>query len=189
VIRAYLAARWNCSQEREDVTDGAQEIFFQCFKPGGALTRVSEDRPGGFRAYLYGVTRNVAGTLDASRARSRHESLPTTLTSEDPSLSQVFDRAFAVAITREARDLFRARAMRSESAFQRYRALELTYERGSRAEDVGCELGLPGSAVYALVSRARKEFRAILLQVVASYHPEDSRSEIEKRCVDLFAAG
>ncbi|HMS16803.1 MAG TPA: hypothetical protein PKA37_08170 [Planctomycetota bacterium] len=187
VIRTYLSARWRCSLEHEDVGDGAREIFLQCLKPGGALSRVDDQQPGGFRGYLYGITRNVALSLDARRMRARHEGLPPSLESDDPTLSAVFDRAFAAAITREARELFQVRAQRSPNAYLRYRALELTYERGARAEEVGRELGLAGTAVYALVSRARKEFRATLLQVMASYHPEDTRAELERRCTELFS--
>jgi len=189
VIRAYLAARWRLPVLHEDVADGAQEVFLQCFKPGGALGRAAADRTGGFRAYLFGVVRNVAGTLDEARRRRRLapnevEDVP----SDDASLSHVFDRAFARALTREARRLMEERAAGEGHAHLRVRALELMYEHGLPARDVATRMDLDVSAVYIHLSRGRKEFRAALLEVLASYHPEDTKEELERRCVEIFTA-
>src|SRR6187549_3464929 len=93
VITAYLAARWRRPQDHQEVVDGVQEVFLQCFKPGGALGRADQDRPGGFRAFLYGITRNVAGTIESARQRYRREgggdgleAVPT----DESTVSQVF---------------------------------------------------------------------------------------------------
>ncbi len=191
VIRAYLAARWRLTPSDEEVADGAQEVFLQCFKPGGALARAESDRPGGFRAFLYGITRNVAGTLEAARQRRRRAQDSDELDgveSDDASASRVFDRAFAQALTREARRLLASRADAGGQAALRLRALELMYERGLPSRDIAVELALDVAAVYPLMTRARKEFRAALLEVLAAYHPTDTREELERRCIEIFSA-
>ena len=36
--------------------------------------------------------------------------------------------------------------------------------------------------------RPKTLFRAALLEVLASYHPEDTKEELERRCVEIFTA-
>src|SRR5215218_8624497 len=70
VVRAYLAARWRGSPDRlGDLDDAVQDVFVECLRDGGLLERASADRPGGFRAFLYGAVRNVALRAEARRAR------------------------------------------------------------------------------------------------------------------------
>ena len=54
------------------------------------------------------------------------------------------------------------------------------YEKGLPSREIAKELGLDVAAVYPLMTRARKEFRAALLEVIAAYHPEDSREALEQ---------
>jgi RNA polymerase sigma factor (sigma-70 family) len=193
VIRAYLAARWRLPVDHEEVSDGAQEVFLQCFKPGGALLRADSDREGGFRAFLYGITRNVAGTIEAARARRRRDhgaagEALEEVPSDETTVSRVFDRAFAQALTREARALLAARATPNSPAAARLRALELMYESGMPSRDIAKETGVDVAAIYPLLTRARKEFKAALLEVLAGYHPDDTKEQLERRCIDVFSA-
>src|SRR5258705_5058820 len=71
LIKAYLAARWRLPADHEDVGDGAQEVLLQCFRQHGALDSVEPGQGSGFRAFLYGVTRNVAAMAERKWARSR----------------------------------------------------------------------------------------------------------------------
>ena len=48
-------------------------------------------------------------------------------------------------------------------------------------------LGLDVATVYMLMTRARKEFKSALIEVLASYHPSDSREALERRCVEIFS--
>src|SRR6185437_2518113 len=43
--------------------------FVECFKQGGMLAHVERDRSGGFRAFLFGVVRNVARRSETRRGR------------------------------------------------------------------------------------------------------------------------
>ena len=98
VIHAYLGARWRGSALARELEDAAQEVFLDCFRDGGALERAERDRPGGFHAFLYGVTRVVALRFERAGAqrKDRHQIGvdPNDLGSEDPSLSKAFDHAW-----------------------------------------------------------------------------------------------
>src|SRR5438445_13793858 len=60
VIRAYLAARWQDSTYQQELDDGVQEVFLECFRQGGVLQRGDPVHPGRFRPFLYGWALNVA---------------------------------------------------------------------------------------------------------------------------------
>ena len=60
VVRAYLGARWRDHRLRSELDDAAQEVFLECLREGGALSRATPGRPGGFHAFLLGVVRHVA---------------------------------------------------------------------------------------------------------------------------------
>src|SRR5436190_19501604 len=134
LIKAYLAARWRVPLHHEDVGDATQEVLLQCFRQHGALESVEPGRESGFRAFLYGVTRNVAAMTERKWSRSReaqaaHSDVFVERADDDLTLSQVFDRAWAEVVVREARALLQRRAlMRGGTAVLRARALELRYQ-------------------------------------------------------------
>src|SRR5262245_23568033 len=104
VVRAYLVARWRTDEP--DLDDAIQEVFLACFQPEGVLERADPGRPGGFRAFLYGVARNVARRVETRKARRRERPLEGESAeepvAEEESLSRAFDRAWAKALMREA---------------------------------------------------------------------------------------
>jgi hypothetical protein len=89
-----------------DLDDAVQEVFLACFRDGGVLGRADPERPGGFRAFLYGVARNVARQAEARRGRRPGQPPDgrdlADLAADDESLSAAFDRAWAKALMREA---------------------------------------------------------------------------------------
>ncbi len=98
VIRAYLSARWHLPVAHEAVDDGTQEVFVQCFKPGGALQGVDPAGPARFRTYLYGVVRHVADRIERTNGvrRMAQEGSGAGLddfADAEATLSRVFDRA------------------------------------------------------------------------------------------------
>ena len=104
VIRAYLAARWKNSPIQSEIDDACQEVFIECFRSEGPLTKADPNRR--FRTYLYGVVRNIA--LRVEQKRGRHpEMQPATeshfdkLESSEENLGRVFDRAWALQILKE----------------------------------------------------------------------------------------
>ncbi len=69
VVRAYLRTRWRTSQQQSDLDDAVQEVFVECFRAGGALDAVVDGRVPSFRAFLYGIVRNVARRFEARPVR------------------------------------------------------------------------------------------------------------------------
>jgi DNA-directed RNA polymerase specialized sigma24 family protein len=70
VVRAYLAARWRGSPLRQELGDAVQEVFVECFRQGGALEAAGAGRVLSFRAFLYGVVRNVARRFESRPVRA-----------------------------------------------------------------------------------------------------------------------
>src|SRR6185437_8832172 len=107
VVRAYLAARWRDSKLLRDLDDTVQDVFVECLRDGGVLDRARADRPGGFRAFLYGAVRHVAQRAEARRARRVAREAADIIDLEgipgdEEAFSRVFDRAWAKAVMREA---------------------------------------------------------------------------------------
>jgi RNA polymerase sigma-70 factor (ECF subfamily) len=191
VVRAYLAARWRQSPCLGELDDAAQEVFVECFKQGGALGRAAPDRPGGFRAFLYGLVRNVARRVEEDRARAR-EQQPSErdgldwVPAAEASLSRAFDRAWAKALLREAGRLQEERAAGLGAAAQRrVELLQLRFHEGLPIRDVARRWGVEAAALHHEYARARKEFKAALAEVVA-FHQPGSAEEVERACADLL---
>ncbi len=191
VIRAYLATRWRLPRDHADVADASQEVFLQCFRDRGALERLDPDRPGGLRAFLYGVTAKTASELERKGARWRRN------TSRDPidpelhaaaelSNSRAFDKAWATMIAREARGLLIERA-KNGTAVSRRRlyCLEQRYFNGKSPREIAPELGIDAQRVSELLYEGKLEYRAALFEIVASYFPKASEREIEDRCREI----
>lgn len=191
VIRAYLAARWRVSKDSPGVADATNDVFVDCFKDGGALSRVDPSFAGGFRAFLYGVVRNVALMAERRIARQRDAAggfAVEDLADSEASLSRVFDRAWAEAVVQEARDRMGTRASRSPGAARRFRALAMRFEQGMPPREIAAALDEPVERIYEALREARIEFKAMLMEVMAGYHPVANEAELERHCVELLAA-
>jgi RNA polymerase sigma-70 factor (ECF subfamily) len=70
VVRAYLAARWRGSPLQADLDDAVQEVFVERFRQGGAIEAAGAGRVPSFRAFLYGVVRNVARRFESRPVRA-----------------------------------------------------------------------------------------------------------------------
>ena len=100
VVRAYLAARWRGVAHPPDADDAAQDVFVECFRGGGVLDKIDAGRPGGFRAFLLGVARNVARRHEDRRRPP--DPLPAGLVGDDTGPAEAFDKAWARALLRQA---------------------------------------------------------------------------------------
>lgn len=177
VVRAYLTARWRRSGPGQDLEDALQEVFLECFKEGGALETVAPGRPGGFRAFLHGVTRKVAARYDERRLRRREVGLeeldaePWSVASEDD-FAKVFDRAWARAMVREAAAQ-QARHARNagDEAQQRVELLQLRFQEGLPIREIARRLDREPSRVHHDYAKAREEFQLALREVVAFHMP------------------
>jgi RNA polymerase sigma-70 factor (ECF subfamily) len=190
VLRAYLAARWQASPLREEIDDVVQDVFVECFRPHGLLERADAERPGGFRAFLYGVARNLARRREQRRPREQPAPVDHSLeqiAQDESSLSHAFDRAWARAILREAARVQEDHARtRGEQALRRVELLRLRFHDGLPIRTIAERWGLDAAVMHHEYARARQEFRAALCEVVA-FHHAGTPAEIEQECAELLA--
>ena len=190
VIRAYLRARWRNTPLMGQVDDASQQVFIDCFREDGALGRADPDRESGFGAFLYGVVRNVARAVERKHARTKEQQaasglLERVLADED-SLAQVYDRAWATALMRDAASLHMERAQAAgPDAVRRHRLLSLRYGENRPIREIAAEWGVEAEQLHREATKARREFRAALMDVLRELHGPKG---IEEECDRLFAA-
>lgn len=186
VLRAYLSARWRDSRLLQDLDDAVQDVFVECLRPGGALERLDPSRDGGFRAFLYGVARNVALRRESRRPAPDGAADLDAIPDDHTSLSRVFDRAWARAILREAARVQeeRARAL-GERALRRVELLRLRFHEGLPIREIGRRWGTDAAGLHHEYATAREEFRAALIDVVAFHHAGDPGA-VEEECRKLL---
>lgn len=191
-IRAYLAARWQGSPFAQELDDATQEVFLECFRQGGVLQRADRSRPGGFRAFLYGVVRNVALRIETRRAQGRERQPesgfdPEGVEGSEASLSRAFDRAWAECLLRDAAQRQADRARQAgEAALKRVELLRLRFREGLPIREIARLWGSDPAVLHREYARARAEFKEALLEVVA-FHQPGSGADVEKECGDLLA--
>ena len=186
VVRAYLAGRWRGSALRDDLDDATQEVFVECFRQGGALDAAGAGRVPGFRAFLYGVVRNVARRFESRPPRPAGP-LPD-IPAHEESLSRLFDRSWAQAIMAEAAQLQKRQAgERGLKAVERTELLRLRFEENLPIRAIAERWAVPAAELHHDYALARQEFRAALLSVVAFHHP-GSPAEVEQEAASLLRA-
>ena len=190
-VEAYLRARWAGTRYLQEVEDGVQELFLECFRHGGLLEHAAEGRPGGFRAFLYGALRNVALRIERRRGRNQAHQTPGDVdleASDETSLSRVFDRSWALALLGEAVRKHGEEARSSgEAALRRVELLRLRFQENMPIRDIASLWGVEPAVLHHEYARAREEFKAVLLAVVAFQCP-GSPSEGERECAELLGA-
>ena len=192
MVRAYLTARWRGSKLLQDLDDALQDVFVECLREGGLLDRARADRPGGFRAFLYGAVRNVALRAEAKRARQLAREPAEAIALEDvpgdeETLSRVFDRAWAKAVMREAAERQAALAsQRGEAARRRIELLRLRFHEGLPIREIARLWGLDAASLHHEYARARQEFRSALREVVVFHHP-GTTEDVDRECAQLLS--
>jgi len=191
VILTYLRKRWNGSAHYQEVEDAVQQVFVECFRRGGVLEKTDPDRPGGFRAFLYGVIRNIALRTECRLVRDRKREPAAAFDLDEverreSSLSRVFDQAWARAVLREAAARHAERAEKlGESARMRVELLRLKFQEDLPIREIAKRFKTESTVLHREYAQARKEFRAAFLEVVSFHHP-GSRKEVEKECARLL---
>ena len=191
VVQKYLSARWGRSRFASFVDDACQEVFVECFRSGGPLERAERGRPGGFRGFLYGVVRNVARRVEQRQyirmPGTGGEDVLNNVGTDESSLSQVFDRAWAQAIMKEAGDRQAVRAAQAgPDAARRIELLKLRFQDGLPIRDIAVKWNVEAANLHREYSKARKEFLVSLRQVVFEQNDGVSPSEVDQRCVELI---
>ncbi|MCZ6786831.1 MAG: sigma-70 family RNA polymerase sigma factor [Planctomycetota bacterium] len=172
VIRAYLVARWRHTALFDQVEDAAQQVLLDCFKKDGALSRADPDRETGFRAFLYGVVRNVALTVERKRARTRERQTTSSVDleafeSKEDSCATVFDREWARTLLRDAAEVQLARARKKgPDATRRHRLLALRYGENLAIREIAARWEMDAAVLHREYPKAREEFKRALMDVV-----------------------
>jgi RNA polymerase sigma-70 factor (ECF subfamily) len=196
-VRALVAARWSGSPRIVDIDDAVQDVFVECFRSGGVLSRAGADRLPAFRAFLVGVVRNVARRIEGRRGPLAF----TDATPEDASTfapggfaaavdppSRDVERTWARALVGEARDLLESRVRQAdEAARRRVALLELRFQENLPIREIARRWGTDPARLHREYARARSEFRAALFEVVAAHHP-GSPADVERTCEQLLLA-
>jgi RNA polymerase sigma factor (sigma-70 family) len=192
IVRSYLLARWGGSPLAQEMEDVVQEVFVEAFRDGGVLQRAEPDAPGGFRAFFYGVIRNVARRAESRHGRRRDQQPATAFYGEtpdeqEPRLSAIFDREWARGMMRDAADRQReaARAAGPE-AQRRVELLRLRFYEGWPIREIARLWKTDAADLHREYARARKEFRKALAEAVAYHHP-GSAAAVERECEELLA--
>lgn len=189
VIRAYLLARWRTNPLHRELDDAMQEVFVDCFRDDGALTRAEPRRDGGFRAFLFGVVRNVARRFERARAQAG-KPLDSTIDPEggDLSPSDVFDRSWAQALMKQAAALQMMLAQENgPAALRRVDLLRLRFEESLPIRDIAQLWSEDPAHLHHEYAKARREFHAALKEVVRQHHP-DIDGQIDAECSRLLAS-
>ena len=196
-VRALLAARWRGSPRVVEIDDALQDVFVECFRSGGVLSRAGADRVPAFRAFLVGVVRNVARRIEGRRgplaftdaaAEDASTLAPGGFASAVDPPSRDVERAWARALVGEARDLLEARSRQGdEGARRRVALLELRFQEGLPIREIARRWGADPVRLHREFARARSEFRAALFEVVAAHHP-GMPADVERNCEQLLLA-
>jgi RNA polymerase sigma-70 factor (ECF subfamily) len=191
-VHAYLTARWGNSGYKNLVDDGVQDVFVECFRTGGALCRVDTSGNQTFRAYLYGVVRNVARRMESRHAAelAKRRGDPDDfdgVVSDESTLSHVFDRAWAKSIMRQAGKRHEELArLAGEKALRRFELLRLRFEEELPIRQIAQKWNIDSAVLHREYRKAREEFRAALIEVVRFHHP-GSDTEVNREAEALLA--
>jgi DNA-directed RNA polymerase specialized sigma24 family protein len=187
VVTTYLVARWRGVPHAPDPDDAAQDLFVECFRPGGLLGKADADRPGGFRAFLLGAARNVARRHE-DRRRSAGR-LPDDLPADDTGPAEAFDRAWARALLKEAVRVQEERAKEAGPVVdRRVQLLRLRFGDGLPIRDIAKRWGEDPAGLHREYATAREEFRSALRAVIAFHHPGATPAEVERVSGELLGA-
>ena len=186
VVLAYLADRWRGASLRHGHDDASQEVFVECFRQGGAVEIAGAGRVPSFRAFLYGVIRNVARRFESRPVRAAGP-LPE-FAADEASNSRLFDRTWALSLMAEAAKLQRKLATeRGPKAVQRVELLRLRFEENLPIRAIAERWAVDPAQLHHAYAIARKEFRSALLEVVA-FHQPGSPAELEQEAASLLKA-
>ena len=163
IVQSYLSARWRGSALRKELDDATQEVFVECFRQGGALETAGAGRVPNFRAFLYGVVRNVARRFESQPSRPNTQ-LPD-VDAKEASLSELFERSWAASIMAEAARLQKSRAVQSGAeAIKRVELLRLRFEENLPIREISQRWSVDAARLHHDYALARQEFRDALME-------------------------
>ena len=175
-VRRVLTKRWLGTIYRTHFDDAVQDVFVECFKPGGVLAKADSSRGGAFRSLLFRVTCNVAARYERNHNRDLR------LISKELTDTHGEDSGAFLQITREEVAEVVSEALRRMS---QHTAVEVR-ERAQLLIQHSCDgqkiIHLAGGdtetaeRLHRQHSKAKREFQTFLSEVIQSHYrapPED----------------
>ncbi|MFN0207660.1 MAG: RNA polymerase sigma factor [Planctomycetota bacterium] len=192
LMKKYLHERWRDRPWLTEIDDAAQEVFVECYKKGGALDHFEEGRGDSFRGYLLSICRNVASRFEREQWRRMKVKIDETLLelslADDTRASQLFDRAWAQSMLREAAQRYQRRVPDLDpSAKQRFELLVLRFRDDMPIRDIARLWNADPTHLHREYTKARKEFREVLMEVLQIHQPS-SQASLSEECERLFEA-
>ncbi len=192
VVRATLRSRWRGRALEREITDAVQDVFVDCFKPDGALTRADRSEGSGFRGFLFGVTRNVALRAEERHARrldvAGDDAELADASTHEATMSAVFDRSWASALVNEAGELHASRAReRGADCARRLELLALRFKEDLPIRDIAKLWSMSPEYLHHQYAQARAEYRDCLREVVAFHQGPQSTERLDEECQRLLA--
>jgi hypothetical protein len=185
IARIYFTARWQHSFMLPTLDDAVQDVFVECFKRGGVLTKIGESQPDHFRAYFYGLLQNIARRQEEKQRPA--VPLPGDHPADETSLSRVFDRSWARTLLKEAARIQAESAAQSgERAVKRIELLRLRFQEGLAIRDIAIRWNEDATKLHHDYAKARDEFRDALRQAVAFQMPTATDGQLETACRELL---
>lgn len=188
-VRAYILSRWRGSRMMVDADDACQEIFVECFRENGPLLRADRTRPGGFQAFLYGISRNIARRVELRRRRVNSDLEPSymdDLESHDAEVSRSLDREWAIRVIKKAEERHESNAKaKGSAAMRRVELLRLRFKDNMPIRDIARRWNEDPAKLHRAYSTARKEFLMALREVMASIAQEQTHN-IDRSCRELL---
>jgi len=181
VVRSYLQTRWRDSPLLEEVEDAAQDVFLECFRQEGALTRVKPGGgAGGFRAFLLATIRNIARRVEDRRARRKEKDAGSGVRAadeqpdDDSRLTEAFDRAWLMSLLDQT--VLRQKEMardKGEAASKRVELLRLRFNHDLPIREIARRWDVSPERLHREYATARREFMRALRDVLTFHYPDD----------------
>ena len=191
-VRAGLAGLWRLAPSSEAIDDAFQEVFVECLREGGVLDRVADRRPRSFRAFLFGVVKNIARRHDRTRGRQRAGELSSTefravpeAGCSDPALA--FDRAWARQMVAEALRRVAVAEQGERRPISSRQLLDMRFGSDMPVRDIARAYDLDPQIVHRQYELARRRFRAALRDVVAEHEPACD-GDVDAECRRIMEA-
>lgn len=194
VARAYLLKRWARNPVVQEIDDAVQDVYVECFRDNGVIEKADPGRPGGFRAFYFGVIRNVARRLESRLSRRKDESGAdidlTGIAATGDDFVREFDRIWAQAIIRQAGErMLEIAESNGPDAEERVALLRLRFYQEKPIREIARLWDRDAKVLHREYAKARTEFETALTDVVATHHrgpPGEIHRECE-RLLSLFA--
>jgi DNA-directed RNA polymerase specialized sigma24 family protein len=170
-VRRWLRSRWRGAVLASLVDDAAQEVFLECCRPGGALSRIDRGRRVRIVAYLHGVVGNVAARVERREARqlARRARYRTGWLCRPTDGEAAIDAVARAALRAAVRAAVQALSLEPATAGHSLAELvQLHFGAAQPVRAIAAAWQLPAARVHALRRRACRRLRRRLARTLSA---------------------